>query len=154
MSGIHLVWNPVDEQLESLRVLLEELRREVSELRTENAELRQQVSSVKCDVGYWNSRHADAVERNANSSGRWLSAIAAFHKFPNRHRYCRVAPCFAPKFTLRCFAHTFGECLRFPSTNFLVNTPLRLHSRECSAPAAPNRILFGNDGTNKNPVWC
>ena len=65
MSGIHLGWNPVDEQLESLRVLLEELRREVGELRAENAELRQQVSSLKCDVGYWKSRHADAVERNA-----------------------------------------------------------------------------------------
>ncbi len=52
MSGIHLGWNPVDELLESLRVLLEELRREVSELRAENAELRQQVSSLKCDVGY------------------------------------------------------------------------------------------------------
>ncbi len=64
MSGIHLEWNPVDEQLESLRALVEELRREVGELRAENAELRQQVSSLKCDVGYWKSRHADAVERN------------------------------------------------------------------------------------------
>ena len=64
MRGIHLEWNPVDEQLESLRALVEELRREVGELRAENADRRQQVSSLKCDVGYWKSRHADAVERN------------------------------------------------------------------------------------------
>ena len=71
MSAIHPEWNPVEQQLESLRALVEELRREVGELRAEdaelrreNAELRQQVSSLKCDVGYWKSRHADAVERN------------------------------------------------------------------------------------------
>ena len=59
MSAIHLAWNPVGQQLESLRVLVEELRREVgklraenAELRRENAELRQQVNSLKCDVGY------------------------------------------------------------------------------------------------------
>ena len=63
MSSIHLEWNPVDEQLGSLRALVEELRREVAELRAENLELRQQVSSLKCDVGYWKSRHADVVER-------------------------------------------------------------------------------------------
>ena len=71
MSAIHLEWNPVDQQLDSLRALVEELRREVgklraenAELRRENAELRQQVNCLKRDVGYWKSRHADAVERN------------------------------------------------------------------------------------------
>ena len=52
MSAIHLEWNPVDQQLDSLRALVEELRRDVGELRAENAELRQQVNSLKCDVGY------------------------------------------------------------------------------------------------------
>ena len=64
MSAIHLEWNPVDQQLDSLRALVEELRREVGELRAENAELRQQVNGLQCDVGYWKSRHADAVVRN------------------------------------------------------------------------------------------
>ena len=57
MSAIHLEWNPVEQQLESLRTLVEELRREVGELRAENAELRR-------EVGYWRSMHARAVERN------------------------------------------------------------------------------------------
>jgi transposase len=48
---------PVDEQLQSLTTLVEQLRQEVGELRRENAELR-------CEVGYWKSRHADAVKRN------------------------------------------------------------------------------------------
>ena len=71
MSAIHLEWNPVGQQLESLRALVEELRCDVgmlraenAELRRENAELRQQVNGLRCDVGYWKSRHADAVERN------------------------------------------------------------------------------------------
>ena len=71
MSAIHLEWNPVDQQLKSLPGLVEELHCEVgglraenAELRLENAELRQQVNGLKCDVGYWKSRHADAVERN------------------------------------------------------------------------------------------
>jgi len=57
MSVIHLEWNPVEQQLESLRALVEELRREVGELRAENAELRR-------EVGYWKSMHARAIERN------------------------------------------------------------------------------------------
>ncbi len=71
MRALHLERNPVDEQLESLRALVEELRRDVGELRAENAELRrenaelrQQVNALRCDVGYWKSRHADAVKRN------------------------------------------------------------------------------------------
>ena len=42
MSAIHLEWNPVDQQLESLLALVDELRREVGELRAENAELRRE----------------------------------------------------------------------------------------------------------------
>ena len=57
LRAIHLEWNPVGQQLESLRVLVAELRREVGELRAENAELRR-------EVGYWQSMHARASERN------------------------------------------------------------------------------------------
>ena len=41
---------PVDEQLQALTTLVQQLRQEVGELR--------------CDVGYWKSLHARAVERN------------------------------------------------------------------------------------------
>jgi len=54
----------VDEQLQSLTTLVQQLQQEVCELRRENAELRQQVSELVCDVGYWKSMHARAVERN------------------------------------------------------------------------------------------
>jgi len=56
---------PVDEQLQSLMSVVQQLRQEVGELRRENAELRRQVSELQCDVGYWKSLHARAVERNA-----------------------------------------------------------------------------------------
>jgi len=55
---------PVDEQLQSLRTVVRQLQQEVCELRRENGELRQQVSELVCDVGYWKSLHARAVERN------------------------------------------------------------------------------------------
>ncbi len=71
MSAIHLEWNPVEQQLESLQVLVEELLREVGEVRAENAELR-------CDVGYWKSRHADAVERNTKLQAELDAAKAEF----------------------------------------------------------------------------
>ncbi len=76
MRGIPPKWNPVDEQLESLRVLLLESRREVGELRVENAEWRQQVSSLNREFGYWKSRHADAIERNAKLQGELNEARA------------------------------------------------------------------------------
>jgi transposase len=57
MSASLVERNPVDEQLESLTTLVQQLRQEVGELRRENAELR-------CDVGYWKSMHARAVQRN------------------------------------------------------------------------------------------
>jgi transposase len=56
--------NPVDGQLRALTTLVQQLRREVEGLRSENAELRRQVSELRCDVGYWKSMHAGAVERN------------------------------------------------------------------------------------------
>ena len=56
---------PVDEQLQSLMAVVQQLRQEVGELRRENAELRRQVSELQCDVGYWKSLHARAVERNS-----------------------------------------------------------------------------------------
>ena len=56
--------NPIDQQLLSLTALVEQLQQEVGELRRENAQLRQQVSELRCDVGYWKSRHSDALQRN------------------------------------------------------------------------------------------
>ena len=52
------------EQVQSLLATFECLRNEVAELRQENSDLRQQVLELQCDVGYWKSRHADAVQRN------------------------------------------------------------------------------------------
>ena len=95
MSAIDLEWNPVDQQLESLRALVDELRREVAELRAENAELRrenaelrQQVSSLKCDVGYWNSRHADAVRRTTRLQAELDQAKAELRQL-NDERFGR-----------------------------------------------------------------
>jgi transposase len=64
MNASLLLADPVAEQLLALTSLVQELREEVGQLRAENAQLRQQVSELKCDVGYWKSRHADAVGRN------------------------------------------------------------------------------------------
>jgi len=64
MSASVLERNSVDEQLRSLTALVGQLLQEVGELRHENAELRQQVRELRGDVGYWKSRHADAVECN------------------------------------------------------------------------------------------
>lgn len=36
----------------------------VAEMREEISRLRREVSELRCDVGYWKSRHVDAVERN------------------------------------------------------------------------------------------
>ena len=71
MSASLVERNPVDEQLLSLTTLVPQLQWEVAELRHENAELRRentelrrQVRELRCDVGYWKSMHARAVERN------------------------------------------------------------------------------------------
>ena len=54
----------VDQQLQSLTILVGQLQQEVCELRRENGELRQQVRDLRRDVGYWKSMHARAVEGN------------------------------------------------------------------------------------------
>jgi transposase len=64
MSASLLERNPVDEQRQSLTALVQQLQQEVWELRGENAELRQQVRELRCEVGYWKSMHARAVQRN------------------------------------------------------------------------------------------
>jgi transposase len=76
MSASTLERTSVDEQLRSLAAVVEQLRQEVGELRSENAELRrenaelrQQVRELRCDVGYWKSRHVDAVKRNVSLQG-------------------------------------------------------------------------------------
>ena len=64
MSASLVEWNSVDEQVRSLTTLVEQLQQEICELRHENSELSQQVNALRCDVGYWKSMHARAVERN------------------------------------------------------------------------------------------
>lgn len=52
------------DQIQALWLTVEQLRAEVTELRRENSSLRQQVRELLSEVGYWKSRHADAVKRN------------------------------------------------------------------------------------------
>jgi len=72
MNASLLYPNQAHGQIQALTTLVRQLRREVEELRSENEELRsentglrRQVSELRCDVGYWKSMHARAVERNA-----------------------------------------------------------------------------------------
>ena len=64
MSASILEHNSVDQQLQSLTALVLELRAEVRDLRLEDTKLLGQLSVLRCEVGYWKSRHADAVKRN------------------------------------------------------------------------------------------
>ena len=64
MSASLLERNPVDEQLQSRTTVVQPLRQEVTGLRCENAALRRQVNELRCEVGYWQSMHARAVDRN------------------------------------------------------------------------------------------
>lgn len=67
MNSSLLLADPVAAQLHALTTLVQELRDEVGQIRAQNAQLRQQVRELKCDVGYWKSRHADAVGRDLKS---------------------------------------------------------------------------------------
>ena len=60
----HESWRPAS-RWEQLAAELALLRREMSELRRENAELRRENAEFRQQVGYWKSRHADAVQRLA-----------------------------------------------------------------------------------------
>ena len=60
MHASLLLDDPVSDQLHALTALVEQVRGEVGQLRLENAQLRQQVSELKCDVGYWKSRQLKA----------------------------------------------------------------------------------------------
>jgi len=52
------------EQVESLLSAVDRLQAEVVSLRRQNSQLQQQVRELRCEVGYWKSMHARAVERN------------------------------------------------------------------------------------------
>jgi transposase len=67
MNASVLEPNSVDHRLVSLTTLVEQLCQEVADLRSENAELRQQVHELRCDVSYWKSMHARAVERHTKT---------------------------------------------------------------------------------------
>jgi len=88
MSILHLGWNPVGQQLDSLQALVEELRRDVMELRAENAELRR-------EAGYWKSMHARAVERNTKLQGELDEAKAEIRQLKAERfkRYRRTCKC-------------------------------------------------------------
>ena len=76
MSELVLEWNLTDERLESLELLVAELRREIAELREENSQLRRQVCELRCEVGFWKSLHARAVERNVKLKAELTEAQA------------------------------------------------------------------------------
>jgi regulator of replication initiation timing len=76
MSASLLERHPVEEQVQSLTALVRQLQQEVCELRRENAELRQQVSELQCDVGYWKSMHARAVQQNTKRQAEFDQAKA------------------------------------------------------------------------------
>ena len=54
----------IAEQVQLLLKLVEQLQSRVLELEQEDAQLGQQVSGLRCDVGYWKSMHARAIQRH------------------------------------------------------------------------------------------
>jgi len=64
MNASLLESDSVAAQVQALLATVDQLRAEVDQLRRENGDLRQQVRELRCDVGYWKSMHARAVERN------------------------------------------------------------------------------------------
>jgi transposase len=80
MNASLLEMDSVEEQFRSLTALVLQLQQEVGELRRENAGLRRQVSELQCEVGYWKSQHARAVERNAKLQAELDVANAEIRK--------------------------------------------------------------------------
>lgn len=64
MNALCLELDSLAEQVQPLLSSVDRLQAEVVDLRRENSALRRQVRELRCDVGYWKSRHADAVQRN------------------------------------------------------------------------------------------
>ena len=64
MNASLLHTDSLAEQVQSLLAAVDRLQAQVVYLRRENAELRQQLRELRCEVGYWKSMHARAVERN------------------------------------------------------------------------------------------
>ena len=82
-----------------------------------------------------------------------MSAIAAFNQFPGRHRYLRFANCFAPNFTLRCSAHTFGEYLLCLQHNYSRSHDLHFLNGIAVKRANANRVRYVSQyQTKKNPT--
>ena len=52
------------DQVRSLLGAVDRLQNEVGQLRRGNEELRKQVSTLRCDIGYWKRIRADVVTRN------------------------------------------------------------------------------------------
>jgi transposase len=65
MDGLLLEENRQESDAGGWAEFLRELRREVAELRGEVASLRRENLELRQQVGYWKSRHADAIERIA-----------------------------------------------------------------------------------------
>mgnify|MGYP001821731537 FL=1 len=64
INASQVEFDSLAEQVRSLLGSVDRLQAEVGQLRRENADLRKQVSQLRCDAGYWKSRHADALKRN------------------------------------------------------------------------------------------
>lgn len=64
MDASQVQSDSLDEQVRTLLGAVDRLQADVGQLRSENEELREQVSKLRCDAGYWKSRHTDAVKRN------------------------------------------------------------------------------------------
>lgn len=64
MNASCLESDSLAEQVQSLLSAVDRLQAEVVALRLENSQLRQQVRELRCEVGYWKSMHARAVERH------------------------------------------------------------------------------------------
>ena len=70
----------VEQQLQSLTTLVDQLQQQVCDLRRENRELRRQVCELRCEVGYWKSRHADAVQSNTKLKAELADAKAVIRQ--------------------------------------------------------------------------
>ena len=71
-SAVGLTTGSVGRVASCCRHAVVELRAENAELRRENAELRQQVNGLRCDVGYWKSRHAARLSGIRSCRPNWM----------------------------------------------------------------------------------